>query len=276
METPPSLPGSQFGHPPALAMMISSPGTQPELPSLCPEFIAPGTQLLVSQGDFCISESLQLFWVFPFPASGLSSRGFGDVGHVQVPGCFVHHQRKQSTEKLISLRVQPCTSTSPGPICVEKEARLSGPKEKHNHLIQEPEGHLRPWQAEEEPSLWCPWLGQEGGICWETPPAPRPLSLPARQAAAVGPAPSSLPTTPTPSLNQQIIALTLQMFNFLLQLHQFCSRRGRRGEQTKTSRVFPNKPRATGTSGLPSPLSFWGWGLVPMPLRWLDAGMGAT
>lgn len=122
------------------------------------------------------------------------------------------------------------------------EARLSGPKEKHNHPNQEPHDHLRPELAEGEPSLWFPWLGKRVGCARETPLAPCSFSLPACWAAAAHSASSSLPPPPPQSLNQQIITLTLQMFNFLLQLHQFCSRRGGRGNKRKQAGSFQINP----------------------------------
>lgn len=74
-------------------------------------------------------------------------------------------------------------------------------------------------------------MGQEGETCWIDPNGATsllPLCTPWRQQSAQLVAPC-----PLQSLNQQIITLTLQMFNFLLQLHWFCSRRGRRGETSE-------------------------------------------
>ena len=104
METPTYLPGSQFRHPPTLPMRISSPGTQPEPPSLhfTSRVYCPTTRGLVSQGDFCISESLHLLGVLSSLASTLPNHGLRNVGHAQVPGWSVHHQYQQSTEKLIT------------------------------------------------------------------------------------------------------------------------------------------------------------------------------
>lgn len=79
------------------------------------------------------------------------------------------------------------------------------------------------------------------------------LLAPGQQKHAQLPAPKSL--------NQQIITLTLQMFNFLLRLHRVCSRRGRRGNNLNPEQLQERRPPH---------------GLLPRSPTWgLDAARGA-
>lgn len=84
--------------------------------------------------------------------------------------------------------------------------------------------------------------GQEGGMC-QGDPAGAVFLLPPGMLGSSSALSFQLPAPPPPqSLNQQIITLTLQMFNFLLQLHQFCSRRGGRGNKRKQAGSFQINP----------------------------------
>lgn len=146
--------------------------------------------------------------------------------------------------------MQPYTSTDPGPTSTGNESQLWGPKEKHNHPNHKPKEHPRPERAAGEPSLWV----ASGTKRWDAPGRPHRhhVPFPPITPGSISTLSSQLQPTPLQSLNQQIITLTLQMFNFLLQLHRFCSRKGGSWEQMKTSWVFPNKPRAALTpSGCP-------------------------
>lgn len=79
------------------------------------------------------------------------------------------------------------------------------------------------------------------------------LLAPGQQKHAQLPAPKSL--------NQQIITLTLQMFNFLLRLHRVYSRRGGRGNNLNPKQLQERCPPH---------------GLLPRSPKWgLDVARGA-